>query len=129
MMKKNVSWFPSEREYQILSALWILGPSTVSQVQLFCAVRTPMGYTTVLKFLQIMHDKKMVSRRRTGRKDSYVAVPNKSQIDKGKVQRLLLSSFDGSAPKLVEALSAWKLLKTPRGSSLKLKKAARKKKK
>jgi len=44
-------------ELAILKVLWDLGPSTVRQVQEVLEEERPIGYTTVLKMLQIMRDK------------------------------------------------------------------------
>ena len=45
---------PTSTELEILRVLWDRGPSTVREVHETLAVNKPVGYTTVLKLLQIM---------------------------------------------------------------------------
>jgi BlaI family penicillinase repressor len=47
-------------ELAILKVLWDRGPSTVRQVLEVLEARRPVGYTTVLKMMQIMRDKRLV---------------------------------------------------------------------
>ncbi|HXR34406.1 MAG TPA: BlaI/MecI/CopY family transcriptional regulator, partial [Candidatus Binataceae bacterium] len=56
---------PTDAELAILRVLWQRGPSTVKEVhrQLEALKRT--GYTTVLKFMQIMVEKGLVTRDET----------------------------------------------------------------
>ena len=58
---------PTAAELRILRALWRLGPSTVRQVHEALPARSTTGYTTVLKFLQIMYQKGLVERDDTQR--------------------------------------------------------------
>jgi predicted transcriptional regulator len=53
---------PTPAELEILGVLWELGPSTVREVQEELDSRRSTGYTTVLKLLQIMTEKKLVRR-------------------------------------------------------------------
>ena len=48
---------PTAAELQILHVLWRRGPSTVNQVQPELTRGDRVGYTTVLKLLQIMLEK------------------------------------------------------------------------
>ncbi|MFB3077278.1 MAG: BlaI/MecI/CopY family transcriptional regulator, partial [Lysobacterales bacterium] len=49
---------PTNAELGILRVLWSLGPSTVRKVHEYLQIeKATVGYTTVLKFLQIMHGK------------------------------------------------------------------------
>jgi BlaI family penicillinase repressor len=45
---------PTDAELAILNVLWQRGASTVREVQEALSRDRPTGYTTVLKFLQIM---------------------------------------------------------------------------
>jgi len=53
---------PTDAELEILSVLWSRGPSTVREVYENIAARKPTQYTTVLKLMQIMADKRLVLR-------------------------------------------------------------------
>ena len=51
---------PTNGELDILAALWKLGPSTVKAVHEELQTKREMGYTTVLKLMQIMAEKGLV---------------------------------------------------------------------
>jgi BlaI family transcriptional regulator, penicillinase repressor len=100
---------PTDAELAILRVLWSRGPSTVRDVHEELNQRSPTGYTTVLKMLQIMTEKGLVVRDETQRAHIYEA-----RHSEQKTQRQLLSdledrAFGGSAAKLVlQALSGRK---------------------
>ena len=58
---------PTAAELEILGALWRRGPSTVHEVQPELARGSRVGYTTVLKLLQIMFEKGLVTRNESSR--------------------------------------------------------------
>ena len=58
---------PTPAELEILRVLWQRGPSTVREVQATLSENRSSGYTTVLKMLQIMADKNLVTRDETQR--------------------------------------------------------------
>ena len=53
---------PTDAELAILRVLWDRGPSTVREVHEALRASQTRGYTTVLKLLQIMTDKRLVVR-------------------------------------------------------------------
>lgn len=57
---------PTDAELSILHVLWERGPSTVRYVLEGSQENRGWGYTTVLKLLQIMHEKSLVSRDTDG---------------------------------------------------------------
>ena len=98
---------PTDAELAILRVLWARGPSTVREVA------EEMGregaYTTVLKLLQIMTEKRLVHRDGSERTHVYEAAYSEGQTHKQIVTDLLDRVFDGSAAKLVlQALAAGK---------------------
>ena len=98
---------PTDAELAILRVLWARGPSTVREVA------EEMGregaYTTVLKILQIMTEKRLVRRNDSSRTHVYEAMYSQGQTQKQIVTDLLDRVFDGSAAKLVlQALEAGK---------------------
>ena len=97
---------PTPAELEILRVLWDRGPSLVREVQeVLCADR-PMGYTTVLKLLQIMTDKGLVSRDENARAHVYSARLPETQTQRQLVRDLVDRAFAGSATNLVmQALS------------------------
>jgi predicted transcriptional regulator len=96
---------PTESEIAILGVLWRRGPSTVRQV--LGDMPDGTGYTTILKLMQIMTDKKLLLRDEQERSHVYRAAVPESQTLRGLAGDLLDRAFGGSAQKLlVAALSA-----------------------
>ena len=109
-MPKSKAPKPTAGELEILRVLWQSGPSTVRQVQdVLCHTRK-MGYTTVLKLLQIMTDKGLVVRDESQRSHVYRHRCSEEQTQRQLVGDLMSKAFGGSAEKLVmQALSAKKV--------------------
>jgi predicted transcriptional regulator len=104
---KNSPPKPTDAELSILQVLWRNGPSTVKTVQEALAKRT--GYTTALKFLQIMTEKGLVRRNESQRAHVYEAACPKEDTQQQLVAGLLKRAFAGSTSQLVmRALSAKK---------------------
>ena len=90
---------PTDAELAILRVLWARGPSTVRQVAEHMGRET--GYTTILKLLQIMTEKRLVARDESARTHIYRAASTQDQTQRQLVADLLDRVFDGSAAKLV----------------------------
>jgi BlaI family penicillinase repressor len=100
---------PTQAETAILQVLWQRGPSTVREVHEVLNMERDMGYTTVLKLLQIMHDKGLVRRDESERSHRYQAVSSQRWTQQQLLGELLDRVFGGSMPKLVmHALSSRK---------------------
>jgi BlaI family penicillinase repressor len=100
MMKENNSK-PTEAELQILQVLWQYGPSTVRFVNDKLNEEKSTGYTTTLKTMQIMFEKKLVSRNEESRTHVYEAVVKEEVVQKQLLDRFLDKTFRGSAMKMV----------------------------
>ncbi|HET9225543.1 MAG TPA: BlaI/MecI/CopY family transcriptional regulator [Thermoanaerobaculia bacterium] len=92
---------PTDAELGILRVLWRRGPSTVRQIHEEMARRSPTGYTTVLKLLQIMTEKRLVERDESQRAHVYVARLPEEQTLGQLVGDLLDRAFEGSSSRLV----------------------------
>jgi len=90
---------PTDAELGILRVLWSRGPSTVRQVAE--TLGREAGYTTVLKLLQIMTEKRLVVRDEAERTHVYEAAYTQDQTQRQLVTDLLDRVFDGSAAQLV----------------------------
>jgi predicted transcriptional regulator len=100
---------PTPGELEILRVLWEQGPRTVREVHETLERERPTGYTTVLKLLQIMTEKGLVTRDETARAHVYAAGVPEADTQRQLVGDLLDRAFGGSALKLVlHALSARK---------------------
>jgi BlaI family transcriptional regulator, penicillinase repressor len=98
---------PTDAELAILRVLWRRGPSTVKDVHEELDRRSPTGYTTTLKQLQIMAEKKLVTRDESQRAHRYAARLREEQTQSQLVGDLLDRAFEGSASRLVmRALSS-----------------------
>jgi BlaI family penicillinase repressor len=98
---------PTAAELQILHVLWRRGPSTVHQVQPELKRGDQVGYTTVLKLLQIMFEKGLVRRDESTRPHVFRAAVQEAQVKRRLVSDLLDQAFEGSSMSLVlQALSA-----------------------
>jgi predicted transcriptional regulator len=92
---------PTGAELEILQILWSRGPSTVRDVHLQMNQVKPAGYTTVLKLMQIMADKNLVSRNEDQRAHVYQAALPQDTTQRQLVGDLLDRAFGGSARDLV----------------------------
>ncbi|MCB9794898.1 MAG: BlaI/MecI/CopY family transcriptional regulator [Alphaproteobacteria bacterium] len=92
---------PSPAELTLLRVLWSRGPSTVREVHEAVEQEHPVGYTTVLKQLQIMTDKELVTRDTSRRSHVYAAAVEEVATQKHLVSDLIDRAFGGSAAALV----------------------------
>ncbi len=98
---------PTDAELAILRVLWRRGPSTVRQVHEVLSRGREIGYTTVLKLMQIMSEKGLLERDETERTHIYQARMTQEQTQEQLVGDLLEKAFGGSASQLVmRALAA-----------------------
>ena len=96
---------PTDGEMAILRVLWDYGPATVRQIHEKLGRDT--AYTTVLKLLQIMMEKGIVSRDESIRTHVYSAAQPAALTQKQIVKDLLDRVFAGSSSNLVlQALAA-----------------------
>ncbi|HEY0547270.1 MAG TPA: BlaI/MecI/CopY family transcriptional regulator [Pyrinomonadaceae bacterium] len=100
MAKTNLP-MPTDAELEILTVLWQHGASTVREVHESLTEAREMGYTTVLKLMQIMAEKGLVRRDERQRAHVYEARLAQEQTQRQLVGDLLERAFDGSAMNLV----------------------------
>ncbi len=98
-MSNNIK--PTESELEILNILWERGPSTVRDVHEVLEQNKEAGYTTTLKLMQIMHDKKLLKRDTASKSHVYTANVSQEKTQGQIVKRLIDSVFNGSASQLV----------------------------
>jgi BlaI family penicillinase repressor len=92
---------PTSSELDILRVLWERGPSTVREVHDVMAESKQMGYTTVLKLLQIMTTKGLVTRNEDARAHVYEARQPAEKTKRQLAGDLLQRAFAGSASQLL----------------------------
>lgn len=92
---------PTEAELTLLNILWQMGPATVRQIHDTVSATQKTGYTTVLKILQIMHEKALVIRDETNRAHVYAAADSETHTQSSLIKDLISKAFGGSTSKLV----------------------------
>lgn len=92
---------PTEAELTLLNILWKLGPATVRQIHETISETQKTGYTTVLKILQIMHEKSLVIRDESNRAHVYAPANSETFTQSSLLQDLVSKAFGGSTSKLV----------------------------
>lgn len=108
MASKNLQR-PTDAELEILNVLWQRGPSTVREVYEVLLESKDIGYTTILKLMQIMSEKGLVSRDESDRTHVYHAKRAQDETQRQLLSDLLDRAFNGSPTKLVmQALSSKK---------------------
>jgi BlaI family transcriptional regulator, penicillinase repressor len=100
---------PTDGELEILAVLWAMGPSTVRQVHQTLLQSRQIHYNSVLKTLQIMVDKGLVSRDSNQSPQAYAAVASRTTTERHLLKDLMDRVFGGSMMDLVmRALSTKK---------------------
>ena len=100
---------PTDTELSILRILWDHGPARVRKVaeELSRERGEEVGYTTALKFLQLMHEKGLVHRDESERSHRYTAAHDPDQIRGKAIGSLADKLFGGATTKLaMHALSS-----------------------
>jgi predicted transcriptional regulator len=92
---------PTSSELEILHVLWERGPSTVREVHEALNAKRPIGYTSVLKLMQIMTAKGTVRRNVQQRAHVYEAMQAEEKTKQQLARDVLQRVFDGSASELM----------------------------
>ncbi len=100
---------PTDAEVEILSVLWDKGPVTVREVHTDLVKARKIGYTTVLKLMQIMTEKGLLLRDESQRSHIYRPKQKPEAMQRHIVRDVIAKVFSGSAEQLVlRALAAKK---------------------
>jgi BlaI family transcriptional regulator, penicillinase repressor len=92
---------PTEKELEILQILWKKGPAAVKEVHESMGGDEENGYTTILKLLQIMHEKGLVTRQKSGKLHLYKAVASQEHTRQFILDKMIQTVFQGSSMQLV----------------------------
>jgi BlaI family penicillinase repressor len=105
MKQKKMNSFnmePTKSELEILQVLWKYGPSTVRFVNdTLNEQKRTVQYTSTLKLMQIMAEKKMLKRDETNMKHIYIADMEEQKTKGFLLNRFVDSMFNGSASSLM----------------------------
>ena len=97
---------PTDAELEILRILWERGPATVREVYEGIRALKPVGYTTVLKQMQVMHGKGLLARSDRFRSHVYEPAQTRTHTQRQLAGSMLKQVFDGSARQLVQSALA-----------------------
>ena len=100
-MKENSVPKPTESELEILQILWKHGPCTVRFVNDLLNEKKKVGYTTTLKIMQLMLEKKILKRDEKKRSHLYRPAVKEKETQRLLLDRFLQTAFGGSAMKMV----------------------------
>ena len=92
---------PSDGELAILRVLWSRNVATVRDVHTELSKDRDMGYTTVLKLMQIMVEKGLVARDERARSHTYRPLQGEAETQRCLLKELLHKAFAGSRRELV----------------------------
>lgn len=92
---------PTASELEILRVLWTRGPSTVRDVHEALSEKKPVGYTSILKLMQIMTEKGLVRRNESQRAHVYEVCEPAEKTKRQIAGDLLQRVFEGSARELM----------------------------
>ena len=95
---------PTKSELEILSVLWDKESATVREVFDSLGSESQVGYTTVLKLMQIMHDKGLVGRDESSRAHVYFPKLERNEAASGLLGDVINKVFGGSRARLVQQL-------------------------
>ena len=92
---------PTEKELEILQIVWEKEAVSVKDVHDALGGDVANGYTTILKLMQIMHEKGLVTRQKSGKLHLYTAVPSLENTRQQMLDKMISTVFQGSAAQLV----------------------------
>ena len=91
---------PTEAELELLRVLWDKGSAAVRELHEVVSQQRPLGYTSVLKTLQIMTEKGLVERTEAGKAHIYRAAASQEETQNQLLRDLSERLFSGSAAQL-----------------------------
>lgn len=100
-MNKDSFIKPTEKELEILQIMWKKGAVAVKDVHESMGGEQQNGYTTILKLMQIMHEKGLVTRQKSGKLHLYEAVATQEHTRQFIIDKMIHTVFQGSAMQLV----------------------------
>jgi len=92
----------TDRELDVMSVLWDIGPATVAEVRK--RIPDQLAYTTVLTMLRTLEHKGYVSHTEEGRAHRYKPLVKREAAGRTALRRLVDKVFDGSPELLLTQL-------------------------
>jgi predicted transcriptional regulator len=93
---------PTPAELDLLRVIWQLGPSSVKDVhQARLREKPDLAYATVLRLMQVMHGKGLLTRDESQRSHVYAAAHAQDRLQTNLLRDLIQKAFAGSGKALV----------------------------
>ncbi len=103
-MSQNAIPHPTAAELDLLRVLWRLGPADAKRVhEALLADRPEASYATVLRQLQLMHAKGLLTRDESCRPQLYAPAQKQDKLQTHLLKDLIAKAFAGSGKALVLA--------------------------
>jgi BlaI family transcriptional regulator, penicillinase repressor len=103
-MPRRTTTHPTDGELEILDVLWREGPLSLGDVCTALRQKRDVATTTVATMLRVMHEKKLVRRRKSKRGYEWSAAVTPDEAARGMIGKLVERVFDGSALRLAAHL-------------------------
>jgi BlaI family transcriptional regulator, penicillinase repressor len=100
-MATQKSFKPTESELEILQILWQKESATVREVHEELSKTKTSGYTTTLKLMQIMFEKRLVTRDDRAKTHIYQPAISRQKTQKQFLDKMINGLFHGSSAQLV----------------------------
>lgn len=95
---------PTAAELDLLRVMWRMGPSTVRDIHQERQREKPdLAYATVLRLMQVMHGKGLLTRDESQRSHVYAAAHAQDALQTNLLRDLIHKAFSGSGKALVLA--------------------------
>jgi BlaI family penicillinase repressor len=102
---KDIETVPTKTELDVLQVLWRHGPSTVRFVHdKLNEQKEVVQYTSTLKLMQVMKEKKMLNRDETNMKHVYSEAITEEKVKGSMLGRFVDAMYNGSSSSLMVAL-------------------------
>lgn len=98
---ERINYSPSDNELEILQILWDIKEAKVKEIADILNQHREVGYTTVLKTMQIMHEKGVLERYVNGKSHIYRSLVEKKDIQERFLDKILNKVYHGSTFNLV----------------------------
>lgn len=92
---------PTDAEMEVLLVMWQLGQCTVRSVHDELAKNKEAGYTTTLKLMQNMLEKRLIERDDSSRSHLYRAVFSQEEAQSTALNKIINTVFKGSTTDLI----------------------------
>ncbi|MEK6296175.1 MAG: BlaI/MecI/CopY family transcriptional regulator [Paraburkholderia tropica] len=104
MTKASPATRPTAAELELLRVLWPIGAATVKQVHVAMhEERADVTYASVLRQMQVMHAKGLLTRDESERSHVYAPAQSQNMLQTSLLKELIHKAFSGSGKALVMA--------------------------